>query len=597
MILEQEILPFFEWLSLVLPSFLLTIVVLALAGLFLGFLLSAVRDGPAAAVTRTATTLAGACTDLRDFSLRRVATIARLAVKESIRLNMIVAFIVFAVILMFAAWFLDVESDNPSKLLISFVVKLSTFLLILLAIFLSTFSLPNDIKNRTFYTVATKPVRPWEVVVGRIVGFMLISSAILAMMCVVSYVFVRREIHHRHVVDKQSVERTQSGGIHGQTERSMFHRHQFKSESGRTEPVMGHYHRVQVDGDEAQLSEPMGALVARVPKYGELSFLTRGGKPGRGSNIGKEWFYRGYIEGGTLAAGILHFEGLRSREFPPSGLPLELTLRVYRTYQGDIERGIYGTLLVRNPNPALRGGAGEVREDTAIESEEIPIVATEFTTDERIIPRNIRAKMPDGSWREVDLFESLVHNGAVDIIIRCEEPAQYYGLARTDVYIRSADTYFWWNFVKCYLGIWLQLLVVVSFGVMFSTFLSGPVAMLATIGSVTMGYFSLGGGPGDAFIRMIAQKNQQTEIGRGVAVSVVEMFDTIILNMMKVVSNVMPDFSDFAENGGMNTTRFVASGFDIPSNVIGQHTTIALAYFVVAVCVGYFFLKTREIAA
>ena len=38
------------------------------------------------------------------------------------------------------------------------------------------------------------------------------------------------------------------------------------------------------------------------------------------------------------------------------------------------------------------------------------------------------------------------------------------------------------NFVKGYFGIWLQMVLVIGFGVMFSTFLSGPVAMIATVG-------------------------------------------------------------------------------------------------------------------
>ena len=46
------------------------------------------------------------------------------------------------------------------------------------------------------------------------------------------------------------------------------------------------------------------------------------------------------------------------------------------------------------------------------------------------------------------------------------------------------------NFIKGYLGIWLQMLLVIVLGVMFSTFLSGPVAMLATIGALLGGFFN-----------------------------------------------------------------------------------------------------------
>ncbi len=40
------------------------------------------------------------------------------------------------------------------------------------------------------------------------------------------------------------------------------------------------------------------------------------------------------------------------------------------------------------------------------------------------------------------------------------------------------------NFIKGYFGIWLQMVLVIAFGVMFSTFLSGPVAMIATLGAL-----------------------------------------------------------------------------------------------------------------
>jgi len=59
----------------------------------------------------------------------------------------------------------------------------------------------------------------------------------------------------------------------------------------------------------------------------------------------------------------------------------------------------------------------------------------------------------------------------------------------------------------------------------------------------------------------------------------------------------MPNFREYAEHGGMNTVRFVASGFDIPVNLLGQHLAVAIAYSFVSACAAYYFLKTKEIAA
>ena len=84
---------------------------------------------------------------------------------------MLVVFVVFVLVLLFAGWFLDSSSDHPARLYLSFVLTATELLVLLLAVFLSAFSLPNDIKSKTIHTVVTKPVRASEIVLGRILGF------------------------------------------------------------------------------------------------------------------------------------------------------------------------------------------------------------------------------------------------------------------------------------------------------------------------------------------------------------------------------------------------------------------------------------------
>ena len=52
-------------------------------------------------------------------------------------------------------------------------------------------------------------------------------------------------------------------------------------------------------------------------------------------------------------------------------------------------------------------------------------------------------------------------------------------MSTADLYLRAGDSLFGWNMFKGFLGIWLQMVIVICLGVMFSTFLSGPVAMVA----------------------------------------------------------------------------------------------------------------------
>ena len=102
----------------------------------------------------------------------------------------------------------------------------------------------------------------------------------------------------------------------------------------------------------------------------------------------------------------------------------------------------------------------------------------------KLIPR----KLTDPNGKKLDLFKDLVDDGKVEIWLQCVDDAQYFGVAQADMYLRAGDASFAVNFAKGYLGIWLQMLLVISFGVMFSTFLSGPVAMMATLASLVVGF-------------------------------------------------------------------------------------------------------------
>jgi heme/copper-type cytochrome/quinol oxidase subunit 2 len=54
---------------------------------------------------------------------------------------------------------------------------------------------------------------------------------------------------------------------------------------------------------------------------------------------------------------------------------------------------------------------------------------------------------------------------------------------------------------------------------------------------------------------------------------------------------VLPDFRQF------DTTRFVADGYNIYWDIVAQQLTSGVVFIVVVAMVGYFLLKTREIAA
>jgi hypothetical protein len=552
MALERGIPDFWIWLlgdpvqwSLLDPStwgFLLGTVAICLLLLlvapFICFVITSLQYGPSEAFYYVARAMFSAVTeDLPRFSPRRTFAVAKLAVQEAIRNRVLVGFGVFIVLLLFAGLFLDVRNSNPS------------------------------------HTVVTKPIRASEIVLGRTLGFAAVGTAMLVAMGIISYIFVTRGLSHDHEVDVASlIEEKASDGkvvrVRGETTLDNHHRHSIElgpDGKGRTNVVQGHYHEIERLSDgKFRVGPPQGHLIAKAPIYGKLVIYDREGKPGKGISVGNEWEYRGYIEGGTPGAqtkahAVWTFDGITEQRYP-NGLPLELNLRVFRTYKGNIER-----IIPKELNSEIGGTAGA---------------------------------------GTVNLFRDLVDDhGMVEVEVRCVDPAQYFGVAEPDVYLRPGDASFEVNFCKAYLSIWLQMLLVTAFGVTFSTFLSGPVALMASISAIVLGFFgqfvrdiatgvAYGGGPIESFIRIIIQANLMTDLElNSILVKIIKVADGGLMHLLQAATYILPDYTQF------DTTEFVATGFNIFGALVAEQLSMAVVYFTVVTVVGYFFLKTREIAA
>ena len=199
--------------------------------------------------------------------------------------------------------------------------------------------------------------------------------------------------------------------------------------------------------------------MAREARYGKLTFRDRSGqevppRDQRRQRVGVPQLHRRGHQGGRRLA----LRRVNEGDFP-DGLPIELALRVFRTYKGATsKRRSWGAscCAIRRPK---RAPASRVLL-------RVPRVLHRRQAHARAVASTPRTK-------PLDLFKDLVQNGKVDVEISCAMPGQYFGMAQYDVYLRVVDRPFAWNFVKGYVGIWLRMVLVIGFGVMFSTFLRG----------------------------------------------------------------------------------------------------------------------------
>lgn len=276
--MEFELLPYN--LPLAAIRWAIIVALIAAVGLGLAFVLS-LRYGPSG-MTAFRRGFVSYVSDIFAMSPRRILAVALLTLKEAVRRKALIVFVVFAVLLMFAGWFMSSGNDRESLqagVQIWFLLTAISWLLLPAVMFLACWSIPEDIRVRSLHTVVTKPIRRIEVVLGRIVGFGTVVTGIVLVMGVAGYIWIDR-----------------------------------------------------------QVSEDVKAqLTCRVPVYGALYFKDRAGLLAEsGVNTGDVWAYRSYVEGNCPARAIWIFGGIHPEDHP-EGVKLESRFEAFRTIKGSDE--------------------------------------------------------------------------------------------------------------------------------------------------------------------------------------------------------------------------------------------------------------------
>jgi hypothetical protein len=486
--------------------------------------------------------------DISEISMRRVWALAMLTGREAIRRKALLVFVVFAVLFMFASWFLSSggeKADIQIERHVVFVFTAISWLVLPVILMLACWGIPEDIKARSMHTVVTKPVRRVEIVLGRMLGFGLIATLVVGLMAAVGYVWIDRQIPQN---------------IHNR-------------------------------------------LVCKVPIYGRLSFLDRQGQPASaGINVGDVWNFRSYIEGSTKASAIWDFDRLGESSIMPisskelgdtRGLRLQTGFESFRTHKGIMGSGLLCELTLVNPQTNLRVPLP-------------PFEVAEYRGDANVtlVPVNLNYYDSEAKQKKsVDLVKDVIADGRLRVEARCLNQEQFLGMARPDMFVRTADRPFAVGFFKAAGGVWLEAMVVVMVGVAASCFLKGPVATLMTFAVLIVGQSfrgmidkivtgdQLGGGPTESIYRMVTHMNQTValDLSKTVAGSI-KGTDWLAQQGIWLVQQTFPNFSYFA------MSPYVAKGFDVDFRAaILPSIAVTLAYFIPCVLLGYYALKLREL--
>lgn len=497
--------------------------------------------------------------DLVLLSPRRIFAITSLTVRESVRRKALWIGAVFLLLFMFAGWFIgDAKESTPAKPYVSFVMTTTRWMLLPVAVLLSCWGLPADIRDRSLHTVVTKPVRRSEVVLGRIAGYVVVMTTLLIGVSLTGFLWVRRVVPER--AQRQLVSRVPIRGV-GQTVKT---------------------------------------TAAEKP---EENILKR--------NVGDLLDVRQFIEGATAERAVYVFEGLNESMFPGTDdIRLEYSFEAFRTFKGEIGQEIAFAAEVVNEAKKIRASVGVYPVNEF--SGEMAHILEEGTSENLIMVERNLPYVPDGedTPKQGSLFQDFVVDGKLRVEIACLDAQQFLGANTSDMFIRLPDRSFASGYWKSIFTMWLSIVLIVTIGTTSSCFLKGPVSTLATTGLLVLGtflkaglisrlndYFGLkgavlGGGPVEAFFRTIWGMNESSPLDESPTTAAIQFIDGVSFNLLNIFQHLIPSLTTF------DGTPSIANGFDVPLDTcILPSLFITIGFFIPCYIIGYFALQLRELEA
>jgi hypothetical protein len=551
--------------------------------------------------------------DVPRLRFRRIYALARLSVLEAFRSRLLWSFLLFLLVFLFPVqWFYQLKPEDEVRTSVTVVYWAMTPMLLLAASLLAAFSLPTDIRNQTIHTITTKPVERFEIVLGRFLGYVALATMILLGLTLVSLLFLRLT--------------------------------RFSPQAAR-----------ETFKARVPLYAPMQFRDLRKP---DEKF--------EGENVGREDEYRRYIAGGNpnpfRAVWEYRDAELRTPVFSPAlkdqpSVPVEFAFDIFRTTKGKQEGEAvtcsftvvswkWGTQFGSWPEvkdkrvpeavrPTDRASAVAYRDvlkgAVAFNGQTIKPLAQpdnkqytkqdweaidklaeqygiyqytgkpirDYHTETLHIPAGLIRNAMDGTPPKDANGRSVPR---LMVIVQCDSPTQFLGVAKADLWLLASDGWFDLNFIKGTAGLWLRLCLVIGVAVVLSTYLSGPVSWLVAgalflmgrgqefIVEVAKGNQQGGGGPFQSAYRLLNGETAVAPLSDTPGAKIAQSLDPVFEFGLRRILNFIPDVNSY------DWTPYVTNGFNIDAGDLFLTTLFLAGYLLPWGLLGYHLIKSREIA-
>ena len=574
---------------------------------------------------------------------RRIFALAKLSVIEVYRKRVfVVILLVFIPIFFPIAWFLPSKPADELRLRVEVMSGFLQLVMLVTAAGFVSFAIPSDVKNQNIYTIVTKPVERFEIILGRFLGYGAMATLALLFLTVVNWLLIESAIS--------------SNNIKAEAQNETFK--------------------------------------ARVPQRGKLSFESRRGGI-EGIDAGREFNYRKYIAGDVRSSQRAVWSFDRVPESLPAAagdrVPVEFTFDIFRLGKGIDDQGVDVKIRIvswqneqiapavantgtgewswktptdeglsalakklggapeeyRDPEKKylddarkllaekLGGRPEDYKEPISLMTNSMDALLTGKDDDRdrkiwdvanklagdygffEVSSKNVYDFRPESILVPSALFKNaaeapparkgddgkpLPAPPRVKIYVKCTTTSQLLGMAEGDLYILEKEKSFGWNYLKSSIGIWCRMMIVIGLAVSLSTYLAGIVTFLATAFLYLVGMFAdtlsklidLSAGVGGPLVsaNQIFHAKQSTAQDDGSATLRAAAFgDKGFGWVMRRVFNLLPDIDAFS------WTTFVSEGFNIPTECMVMNLVSLAGYLFPWFLLGFYMLRSREVAA
>ncbi|MEZ6140481.1 MAG: hypothetical protein R3B84_07915 [Zavarzinella sp.] len=504
--------------------------------------------------------------DCTKMSFRRIFAIAKLSFLEAIRQRVFLVFFGFLLLAFFpSGWFFQDKDEDQLKTLIQVAMNGMTVLLIAVAVLLASFSIPNDIKSLSIYTIVTKPVQRFEIILGRFLGYVGLLTIALLIMSTGSLLLL-----YTSTLPKAAVEET---------------------------------------------------MKARVALYGDRLEFTSRQAAFTGVDVGREEAYRKYITGRSSERAVWHFSSFPSSLTRLESIPLESGFDIYRTTKGDERINVLMSVEVvtHNWDPSKQDEfdlkVEKVRNSLPNQQDrwkQVDELAQQYGRYV-YVNQNIRDYHTQAIPIPPGIFKNALNGSPppgpegipgtrLQVRVRCDTPSQYLGMAKHDLYLLESNGSFALNYYKGAYGLWLRLVLVIALAVTLSTYFSGVISLLITVGLIVAGTFidfiisiargeNPGGGPTESALRLFTRKTAAAELESNSANAFLQLMDKGYRWVLRRFEYVLPDTTRYS------FFDYLAYGFNINFELIFLNSLMLFGYLLCWFVSAYYIMKAREIAA